>query len=137
MDIIYIGILIIVLLSIASIAKSIMDTINFRFEISVFSKIKNKKQKNWWDQKESWKNKYKDRDSRKGPAFWGSTTFFVWITDAWHFFQMINLTCYDIAIAIPIIVLLDFSLYYILVIVIILKIWKSIIFELFWQKLLK
>ena len=39
---------------------------------------------NWWNGKDSWTNKYKNRDIKQGPAFWGSTSIFVPITDAPH-----------------------------------------------------
>lgn len=32
----------------------------------------------------SWTRKYKDGRPEKGPAFWGSTTFFAFFTDGWH-----------------------------------------------------
>ena len=87
--------IIIILLIIAAISNAVMDTISFRFEKSIFSKFKNK---DWFDPSISWKNKYKDKCPDKGPAFWGSTTFFVWVTDAWHFFQMIMLSCFNVSI---------------------------------------
>lgn len=45
----------------------------------------------WWDKNTSWKNKYKNGDPRKGPRFFGSTTFLVWLTDGWHLLQMLFL----------------------------------------------
>lgn len=39
---------------------------------------------NWWNGKDSWLNKYKNHDIKQGPAFWGSTSIFVPITDAPH-----------------------------------------------------
>lgn len=41
---------------------------------------------------DEWKNKYKDRDPSQGPAFFGSTTFLVFLTDRWHFIQMLQYT---------------------------------------------
>lgn len=43
------------------------------------------KKQNWWNPNISWKNKYKNNDPTQGPKFFGSTTFLVWLTDAWHF----------------------------------------------------
>lgn len=40
----------------------------------------------WWDARESWKNKYKNNDPRQGQAFPGSMGAFVWVTDAKHLF---------------------------------------------------
>lgn len=94
-------ILIIVLMAFAGICKSVMDTVDFRFNESIFSKFKSEKVRMWFNQSQGWKNKYKDRDPSKGPAFFGSTTFLSWVTDAWHFFQMLMLTSLQFAIAIP------------------------------------
>jgi len=92
----------ILLMVLAGISKSIMDTVDFRFNDSIFSKFKSEKVKMWFNQSQGWKNKYKDRDPDKGPAFPGSTTALSWITDSWHFFQMIMLTSLQVAIAIPV-----------------------------------
>ena len=35
----------------------------------------------------SWTRKYKNNDHTQGPAFFGSTTFLVFITDGWHLMQ--------------------------------------------------
>lgn len=75
------------LILISSLAKSVSDAIAHGKD-SVFPN------NNWWDASESWKNKYKDRDPEKGPAFPLSTTLLVFVTDAWHFFNMIGSTAY-------------------------------------------
>jgi len=77
-----------ILVLFAGACKAIMDTVDFHWGTSIFSKIKSKKWRMWANQSEGWKNKYKNRDQKQGPAFWGSTTFFVWVTDLWHFSQM-------------------------------------------------
>ncbi len=38
----------------------------------------------YWNPNISWKNKYKNGDYTQGPKFPGSTTVFVWTTDAYH-----------------------------------------------------
>lgn len=126
-----------ILIVIASISKSIMDTVNFKFKDSIFSKIKSEKLKNWFNQTDSWKNKYKDRDPSKGPAFIGSTTIFVWITDAWHFFQMIMLTSYELMCILPIWYVFDFNFLMIFIMLGIVKSVRGFIFEIFWNKILK
>jgi hypothetical protein len=46
------------------------------------------KDKQFWNPQQSWKNKYRDYDKGdKTPKFWGSTTFLVTLTDAWHSIQ--------------------------------------------------
>lgn len=44
----------------------------------------------FWDGRESWRNKYRDGDPAKGPAFPGSTTVLAWTTDAKHLFGTIH-----------------------------------------------
>lgn len=43
----------------------------------------------WWGP-ESWKNKYKNGDPLQGAKFPGSTSLFVFVTDANHFFKFTN-----------------------------------------------
>lgn len=40
----------------------------------------------WWNPALSWHSKYEGGIPAQGPAFWGSTTVFVFVTDAYHFF---------------------------------------------------
>ncbi len=42
----------------------------------------------FWNGKNSWLNKYQDNDMTKGPAYFGSTSFLVWTTDAPHMFNL-------------------------------------------------
>jgi hypothetical protein len=72
----------IVMLLCSAITKSIMDTISFTF---ASSKLKNLGK--WWNPAISWKNKWKNGDPTQGERFFGSSTFFVSLTNAWHFFQ--------------------------------------------------
>lgn len=39
---------------------------------------------NYWDNTIAWRNKWDDRNPLKGPRFWGSTTFLVYLMDGWH-----------------------------------------------------
>lgn len=130
-------IVILILFAIAAICKAIMDTVDFRFENSIFNKIKSEQIRLWFNQSEGWKNKYKDRDPAQGRAFPGSLTWLVWVTDAWHFFQMIMLTCMQVAVIIPIIVIFGFPWWSLFVMLVVVKLYMGGIFELFWDKLLK
>lgn len=38
----------------------------------------------FWDNSVAWANKYKNKDPKQGPAFFGSTTFLVMLVDGWH-----------------------------------------------------
>lgn len=44
-------------------------------------------------------NKYRNGDETQGKAFPGSTTWLVFLTDGWHFFQMLSLTSWQIGLA--------------------------------------
>lgn len=44
----------------------------------------------WWDGRVSWRNKYRNGDPGQGPAYFGSTTFLVWTTDAKHLFGSVH-----------------------------------------------
>jgi hypothetical protein len=130
---------IILLLFIAALSNSVMDVISFKFDISIFSHLK--KWENWFNPSQSWKNKYKNKNPQNGAAFFGSTTFLVWITDAWHFFKMIMLSCFSIAIILGInsiafsnynttkLIAIDISLF------LIIKTFHGLVFELFWKNL--
>ena len=82
------------LLIISAFAKSIMDTLHFHFDISIFSNLK----QSWWNPLTSWKNKWKNGDPKQGENFWGSSRWFVRFTDAWHFFQGMMITCLMLSI---------------------------------------
>lgn len=87
----------IILISIAGISKAIMDNIQFHFNRSIFNQLKYNQK--FWNPTLSWENKYKE-GSMTEPKFFGSTTYFVFTTDAWHLFQMLMLLCLFIGIAI-------------------------------------
>ena len=73
---------------------AIFWTLQFHYESSIFSTLPQK----WWNPEISWKNKWLDGVESKGEAFWGSSRWFVFITDAFHFFQSIFLWCITFAI---------------------------------------
>lgn len=87
----------IILIIISGIGKSIMDTLQFHYGGSIFTH-----NQSWWNPKITWKHKYKNDDYTQGPAFWGSTTYLVFLTDAWHFFQFLFLNSLFISIIIAI-----------------------------------
>ena len=76
----------IIFIALAGLAEAVMDTIQFHYSISIFNKFNSE----FWDPAISWKNKYKGGEPAAGPKFWGSTTFFVGITDAWHLFKLLR-----------------------------------------------
>jgi len=127
-------IIIVLLIIVAGISKSIMDTVDFHFNESIFSTLKKKM---WWNESEGWKNKYKDRDPSKGRAFPGSLTWLVWITDSWHFFQMIMLSSLFISITLSLTICLSLQWYWWILIFFTSKGLMTGTFELFWSKVWK
>ena len=86
-----------ILIIIAAIFNAIMDTVSFRYGISVFSKWT--KYEQFLDPQQSWVNKYKHNNPTLGPKFFGSKTFLVWTTDLWHLSKMLMITLLTFAIA--------------------------------------
>lgn len=123
----------IVFLMLAGIANAVMDTLQFRYSISVFN---SPMWREWADPRISWKNKWKDGKKEKGERFLLSSTVFVWTTDLWHFAQSIMISSFVLAAICysPVFglggwwdILIDFLLF---------KTAFSISFELFWRKIL-
>ena len=52
----------------------------------------------FWDFRVSWTNKYKNGDPKQGSKFFGSTTFLVFLTDAWHLYKAVWILCMVYAI---------------------------------------
>lgn len=119
-----IGLLFIVM---SAISESIMDKIQFHFDKSIFNS--DKYNKLFWNPLESWKNKWNE-DMTK-PKFFLSTTLFVFLTDAWHFFKFVKNT--SIFIGLPLIVMGQFN---IIISVIIARIVYGLVFTLFFDKVL-
>ena len=74
------------LLAISGVSKAVMDKISFHYYGSVFTTLN----EYFWNPIYSWMNKYKEGIVDFGPRFFGSTTFFVWTTDAWHLFGFVR-----------------------------------------------
>ena len=90
-----IGIFIII---ISGISKAVMDKIQFHYHKSIFKDVLKYNQQ-FWNPLLSWENKYKE-GSVVEPKFMGSTTIFVFLTDAWHSFQMILTLSMFVSVAI-------------------------------------
>ena len=76
--------IVISLIAISAIAKTIMDTLQFHFDTSVFKGLGN-----WWDPANSWRNKYTWFPNSK-VLTWLISNPLVAITDAWHLFGLIR-----------------------------------------------
>ena len=100
--------MIIILMIVAGACNAIMDTLQFRFDKSIFKN----RNPNFWDPKKSWINKYgqplKPYTTRNGTTlrivtpkfeelFPFSTTIFGSLTYAWHLFQKITWSCLIVA----------------------------------------
>jgi len=73
----------------ASISEAIMDKLQFHYHKSIFKQNPVKYNQSFWDASISWQNKYKE-NSMTEPKFYGSTTLFVFMTDAWHLFKFLR-----------------------------------------------
>jgi hypothetical protein len=89
-------ILYITLFIIASVSYGIMWTLQFRFYRSVFFSLENEQ---FWNPKLSWKNKWKLKEGRMVEKFPFSSTFLVFLTDAFHLFQFFFLNSIIILIS--------------------------------------
>lgn len=117
----------------AAISNAIMDNLAFKYKVSIFKNYN----PNFWNATISWRNKYKNNNQLEGPAFFGSTTFFVFITDGWHLFQFL----YNSFLTIPLVLafcyiynlnwLIGIGIFFIL------KILFGSIFEWFYSKIFR
>jgi hypothetical protein len=117
------------LIILAAIINAAMDTLNASYHRSVFYNEKWLKLNQFVNPATSFKNKWKNGDKTKGELFFGSSTFLVWTTDAWHLFKTLMLLCFSVAVVTynPMIhPLIDAITYWIVF---------GIVFELFWSKI--
>jgi hypothetical protein len=123
-------------IALAGICNSIMDTIQFKFIESIFSKYPKLRQ--WSNPTFSWKNKWKNGDPKQGERFLGSSTMFVWVTDLWHFSQSLMITFFCLAAICykPCFYTSNYIINLFLQLII-LKTTFSLCFEIFWSKILK
>lgn len=88
------------LMFLAGMFNAVMDILHVRskWNTSVWAN-----KDNWWTRwagPDSWKNKWKDGSASKGERFWGSSRWFSFVTDGWHFFQMLWSTTFLIVVLI-------------------------------------
>lgn len=74
------------LVFLAGIFNGTMDALQFHYRETMFSRWNNDA---FFNPAQSWMNKYKKDEEGKlvkplRPRFWGSTTYFSFMTDAWH-----------------------------------------------------
>lgn len=118
-----------ILIIFAAILNAAMDTLNARYHRSVFYNGKWPMFNKFTNPASSWQNKWKGGNRDNGELFFGSSTFLVWLTDAWHLFKTLMLLCFSIAIVTynPMIhPIIDVITYWIVF---------GIVFELFWSRI--
>jgi hypothetical protein len=119
-----IGLILIVL---AAVSESIMDKLQFHYEKSIFSNESYKQ--TFWDPSKSWVNKWKE--DLKTEKFLGSSTIFVFTTDAWHLFKFIRNT--SLFIGLPILALSPLN---IIITIVLARVIYGLIFTLCFDKIL-
>jgi hypothetical protein len=127
MDII-LTLIVFLLIIFSAVSEAIMDKLNFHYEKSIFSNNEKYNQL-FWNPIESWKNKWKE--DLKTEKFLGSSTLFVFTTDAWHLFKFFKNTSLFISLG-----LIGFISYNPIIIAIIARILYGILFTLFFDKIL-
>jgi len=122
----------IILLVLSGISKAIKDTVQDHFYNSIFRKLNPA----FWEKGGSWLNKYKDPASGDmTPKFWGSTTFLAWTTDAWHLFDTLQSTFWQLAVTIPFVYLMGWHWWLGIPVLILIKACVSLPFEVAYSKL--
>ena len=84
------------LIILAAFFNSLMDVLQFRYSRSVFPQ--EGVQQEFFDPDLSWRNKWKNGNPEEGEAYPGSSTVFVLFTDAWHLFQFLMFSCFNLII---------------------------------------
>ena len=115
-----------ILVGVSAMSEAIMDKLNFHFEKSIFV---NKENQLFWNPIESWKNKWKE--DLKTEKFIGSSTIFVFTTDAWHLFKFIKNTC--LFIGLPLLFMGELN---IILSMVIARIIYGLVFTIFFNKIL-
>ena len=123
------------LLFLAGALNATMDVLSFRYKTSIFSKYT--KLQEFFNPQESWVNKYKNNNPELGPKFFGSKTFLVFLTDAWHLAKMVMITAFTLAIVFYNPVIVTESIFVNIVAnLLLMRVVFSATFELFFSKIL-
>jgi len=98
---------ILICLALAFVCFGVMDELAHHFNSVTVSFIKNNPK--FWDKRISWKNKW--YNNKNGTVysemnverFWGSSRWFVFLTDGWHLMQFISYQLLSLAIALALV----------------------------------
>ena len=126
------------LIVLSSFCNAIMDTLDHHYSTSIFSKIE--KNPLWWNADQGWKNKYVDRDPKKGRVKWNILGIRVnkpvQITDAWHFFKMLMIIFFCSASVVNMYFAIEFNVFISIGILIIYGTLWNLPFSLLYNKVL-
>lgn len=124
----------------AGLADGIRDVLSFRYDRSIFPQQYGEQVlgagPDFWNPEISWRNKWKNGDPQQGERVPGSSTVFVFLTDGWHLLQFLMLTFFQLAIALPVVMLLRLRWWWVIIAVIPLKFAFSIGFTIMFSWLL-
>jgi len=123
------------ILLLAAICNSIMDNITHHWDESIFERPKGEitKWDMWWNPEYSWRNKYQDGDPKKPLKKIVFGLFDKPFTDAWHTFKSLMITFLVASISCA----LFHNIWYILLSITVLGTSWNLVFNLFYNKLLK
>jgi hypothetical protein len=114
------------------------DTLAHHYSVSIFSESN----AHFWDANLSWCNKWSNCESGK-ERFWGSSSFFVFMTDGWHLMKFFIDRLIWVFPAFLMMIMVDFEhpflnkdwvkfcLFWVL-----LSVWQNLVFTLFYHHLL-
>ena len=121
----------------SAISEAVMDKLQFHWSKTVFAINPDRYNPKFWNPEVSWKNKYKYIETLEPlePKFIGSTTLFVFTTDAWHLFKFFKNT--SIFLAIFFALLICKNLLFTTFFIFILRIVFGLVFTIFYDKLLE
>lgn len=80
----------------AGASQGLNDAISHKYDQTLFAR--NPARAQFWDPDVSWRNKYANWPQDKSPRFFGSTTFLVGFTDAWHLTNSMQIKALQITI---------------------------------------
>jgi hypothetical protein len=126
---IVLGIFAFLFVAFAAASEAVMDKVQFHYNKSIFKDAKYKQI--FWDPNLSWVNKWKDSSARE-EKFAGSSTIFVFTTDAWHLFKFYRNTA--LFIGLPLLFLNPINIVWTMIIA---RVVYGLVFTLFFDKILK
>lgn len=115
----------IILITIASVSESVMDTLAHHYETSFFVKFN----PYFWNPVLSGSNKWKNGSKKQGEKFFLSSTLLVGFTEGWHLFKMIRTFCLFAAIGV-----LEYEFNKTIYLSVILRVVFGLIFTVFYKK---